>query len=702
MSREVERFIERLKDYKSFEVKEYECEKYHCEISTLLQNARNNNYSKECLEIWKKVYSNKFFELKHPIHNHITTRAIANFLHPRFHINYIIFTDKEEKFTWLTLQLHGIADCFITEDIIYIEPFITQWGFRSATLGRIGQLFDFVNKDTFAKLSFADISFGLCFDNLRPGHYFRDDLHWFFQLSMNEINKEIWNVRAFFIPKNIHTKKNINYVYIAPRIYCNMDLTLTSKICVDESLENFNSLINPQDNINYCLTLWIGIPGERRIWLEQWEGIPLILKNLSLYFPSIKVYVDGMTAYDGERIEVTSNLEAFWKIVENTKEVFEVPASLADEASVAKATNPHLQIHNTESHPQDSKNSCVIYGAKGEQIAFKSLSGYDYRTKICYCTMCDIAISETSTTSLVPFDFCKKPGVAFYGIYQTNHMLHINMARDFAKQIPHLKVPLPKYHRYERDTRSIWHFNYHLPPEHLYNLAAESLEELSLEGKLANFGKDNPLKMHRLSVPPVELYSKLYELEKKTQVSLKGNKAEREILEKIESQKKLLEMQKLVSELEKSEKSVSQIAKPSTKETPKPRGAKERVHHHLAYKLGVALIVCSKSLWGYITMPYVLSYIKAQHQFEQEKYQKAVARNPALKLPKLESYADYEDALKEKQCYTYKLGEALMEADKTWLKGGYLWFYFESKRLKKLYLKNKENNKAENCSFCSN
>ncbi|WP_273213742.1 hypothetical protein [Helicobacter rodentium] len=529
----------------------------------------------------------------------------------------------------------------------------------------------------------------------------------------------------------------------------------------------------------YSLTLWLGIPGERRVWLEQWEGIPLILKNLSLYFPSIKVYVDGMTAYDGERIEVTSNLEAFWKIVENTKEAFEVSdsasckdakqtaaslrGSVANEAihsplvslrgeaeaihnqaksnfndeittgeikdyrlprdsneslAMTKQLNSnesdimdchenqrfsrndevadalvsrHCErseaIHNVDNQKirngsrgndrGDSKNSCVIYGAKGEQIAFKSLSGYDYRTKICYCAMCDIVISETSTTSLTPFYFCKKPGVAFYCIYQANNMTHINMARDFAKQIPHLKVPLPQYHAYEGGERKGAFFNYHLSPEHLYNLAAESLEELSLEGKLANFGKDNPLKMHRLPVPPVELYAKLYELEKKTLVSLKGNKAEAEILKKIESQKKLLEAQKLVSELEKNP-IASSISQSKT-----IQGAKERVHHHLAYKLGMALIVCSKSLWGYITMPYVLSYIKAQHQFEQEKYQKAVARNPALKLPKLESYADYEDALKEQQCYTYKLGAALMEADKTWLKGGYLWFYLESKRLKR-------------------
>lgn len=105
-------------------------------------------------------------------------------------------------------------------------------------------------------------------------------------------------------------------------------------------------------------------------------------------------------------------------------------------------------------------------------------------------------------------------------------------------------------------------------------------------------------------------------------------------------------------------------------------GAANRVKNHLAYKLGSCLILNSKSLLGYIRMPYALSYLKAQHKMEQEKYQKNLIKNPAAKLPKLESYADYKEALKEKQCFTYKLGEMLIQADKNWYKGGYLRFYF--------------------------
>ncbi|MDE5592082.1 MAG: hypothetical protein K2I63_03900, partial [Helicobacter sp.] len=393
----------------------------------------------------------------------------------------------------------------------------------------------------------------------------------------------------------------------------------------------------------YSLTLWLGIPGERRVWLQQWEGIPLILKNLSRYFPSIKVYVDGLTAYDGERIEVESNLEAFWKIVENTKEVFEAKEfqSKSNKESATKI-NPHLQ--NTQSHNQsegisnECENSCVFYGAKGEQIAFKSLSGYDYRTKICYCTMCDLAISECSTTSLVPFSFCQKPGVVF-GLADT---LGIH-SEELAGNIPFLYAIDENYLITTYLEGANWIAS--MPPEHLYNLAAESLEKLSKEGKLANFSKENPLKMHRLRVPPVELYAKKHALEEKYKVkfTLQETALHCELLEK---QGEILRDTNSINPTMQGFKST------------KPTGAALRVKNHLAYKIGQSLVLNSKSLWGYIRMFYVLSYIKALHRQEQKYYEERVAINPRLKLPPLEDYADYQEGIKVKDYLSYKLGES--------------------------------------------
>ncbi len=115
--------------------------------------------------------------------------------------------------------------------------------------------------------------------------------------------------------------------------------------------------------------------------------------------------------------------------------------------------------------------------------------------------------------------------------------------------------------------------------------------------------------------------------------------------------------------------------------------AKTRIQNHLSYKLGQAMIANSKSLLGYIRMPFVLSYIKDKHKQEQKIYQEKIKKDPSLKLPPLENYPDYQEALKEKECLTYKLGEALIKANKTWYKGGYVRFMFEVGKLKREFLK---------------
>ena len=112
--------------------------------------------------------------------------------------------------------------------------------------------------------------------------------------------------------------------------------------------------------------------------------------------------------------------------------------------------------------------------------------------------------------------------------------------------------------------------------------------------------------------------------------------------------------------------------------------AKDRIHNHLSYKLGQAMIENSKSLLGYIRMPYVLSYIKDKHKQEQQQYQEAIKKNPNLKLPNLESYPDYKESLKEKECLTYKLGEAFIKANKTWYKGGLIKFFFQIRNINKV------------------
>ncbi|MDE5926831.1 MAG: sugar transferase, partial [Helicobacter sp.] len=86
------------------------------------------------------------------------------------------------------------------------------------------------------------------------------------------------------------------------------------------------------------------------------------------------------------------------------------------------------------------------------------------------------------------------------------------------------------------------------------------------------------------------------------------------------------------------------------------------------------MILNSKSLWGMIRLPYVLSYIKESYRIEQQQYQEKIKKNPELKLPPLEFYADYKEAIKIKNYTSYKLGEGLIAANRAGGGGSFVFF----------------------------
>ncbi|EGO3036573.1 alpha-2,3-sialyltransferase, partial [Campylobacter coli] len=109
--------------------------------------------------------------------------------------------------------------------------------------------------------------------------------------------------------------------------------------------------------------------------------------------------------------------------------------------------------------------------------------------------------------------------------------------------------------------------------------------------------------------------------------------------------------------------------------------AKQRIQNQLSYKLGQTMIINSKNIFGILFMPVYIISTLLSHKQEQKIYQEKIKKDPSLKLPPLESYPDYKEALKEKECLTYKLGESLIKANKTWYKGGYVKLWFEIRKL---------------------
>ncbi|HEE9562156.1 TPA: hypothetical protein R8E25_000912 [Campylobacter coli] len=115
--------------------------------------------------------------------------------------------------------------------------------------------------------------------------------------------------------------------------------------------------------------------------------------------------------------------------------------------------------------------------------------------------------------------------------------------------------------------------------------------------------------------------------------------------------------------------------------------AKQRIQNQLPYKLGQTMIINSKNIFGILFMPVYIISTLLSHKQEQKNYQEKIKKDPSLKLPPLENYPDYKEALKEKECLTYKLGEALIRANNNWYGGGYIKLWFEIRKLKREFRK---------------
>ncbi|EAH4814296.1 glycosyltransferase [Campylobacter coli] len=112
--------------------------------------------------------------------------------------------------------------------------------------------------------------------------------------------------------------------------------------------------------------------------------------------------------------------------------------------------------------------------------------------------------------------------------------------------------------------------------------------------------------------------------------------------------------------------------------------AKQRIQNQLSYKLGQTMIINSKNIFGILFMPICIISTILSYRQEQKLYQEKIKKDPSLKLPPLENYPDYKEALKFKNHLSYKLGQALIKANKTWYKGGYVKVIFEIRKLKKV------------------
>ncbi|MBZ7978227.1 hypothetical protein AVBRAN12654_05480 [Campylobacter sp. RM12654] len=105
--------------------------------------------------------------------------------------------------------------------------------------------------------------------------------------------------------------------------------------------------------------------------------------------------------------------------------------------------------------------------------------------------------------------------------------------------------------------------------------------------------------------------------------------------------------------------------------------ASDRVKKHLAYKIGNAIIDSKNSFMNMILLPFTILHLYYTHKLTKDiKYEY-----------KLEQYPDYQECLKIKKFYSYKLGELLIKCSKNYYGGGLITFPYKAYKLHKKYFK---------------
>lgn len=428
------------------------------EIAKMLHNMDTNGLKL----FWQNKAQQEYFELEHPFIKGVVGRAVKNYFDDKV-TNYIFMIDKDNKHPWIILQ-----NCFLINYIVVpneIYKLTSWWEFQMGE-----EIFNYDD------CLYADRKYGILLDCYAPQHYFKQNFNGLVEIYDFIKHKKSHATKSFLIPESMKKNSNNdieNMVFIYPNL--NADYSNLPKVwdfMIRESNIKENSI-----NEDFDLTLWIGLPSTHyRKWIEMYHGISMIIIKLLEHFNNIFIYYDGLTNYEFTQFKTNLDDEHLNLFIKELQENL-ANCSISDNNKDTK----YITL--------DNKKITILY-----------LGQKDYRTKISSCKNVDFIISEGNTTAIIPTEIYEKPGVVFIPPHITWARMPIN--QTIANQ---------EYMCLEYDDLQSGIGDYHFVWEHLYNLSAEVLENLSQKNKL----KIQNLKMDRLIPRNVKMIAAQYEIKNK-------------------------------------------------------------------------------------------------------------------------------------------------------------------------------------------
>ena len=310
--------------------------------------------------------------------------------------NFIFFSDSSDKNHWILCQCTSFVDAIFSKK--YSGKHNSSIS-DDTILKPLQRVLKKENKKNSKQCGSEKAVFaGYLLDQIRPYHHFYDQLKWMVHLKAK---KPVISNNSFFSPKSLNrntsSKEEDNHTFsMFPLVIGSNQLGMKldqysekmEEIVYKDSLKNrrggmihyqWNQIVKRLKEIslrNKKLTLWFGISGQKRIWVEQEDFLPTLVQQLKPWFNSFVFVIDGFTQYEDTKYRAIQGSKA--TPVSQDLEVID---------SIRQKLLPF-------------KNASVV-----------SLVGKTYRKKIQQCHSVDFFVANAGAGQLVPHRFCKKPGI---------------------------------------------------------------------------------------------------------------------------------------------------------------------------------------------------------------------------------------------------------------------------------------------------
>ena len=310
--------------------------------------------------------------------------------------NFIFFNDESTNHPWILCQCTSFIDAIFSEtysgkhrssanDLVILKAIKTA--FKTGKLNQAKTLC-MTKKAVFS---------GYLLDQTRPYHHFYDQLKWMVHLQNDQ---PIVSKKSFFAPKYFKKRKSITSKQTTysmfPLVIGSNQLGIKldkysdkmEKIVKEDSFKGLRGgilhyrlnqalyTLKRLTNKNKTLTLWFGISGEKRMWIEQEDFLPALVQQLKPWFNSFVFMIDGFTQYEDTNYHPVTDCQS-------------------------SGIMHDLEIVNI------IKKKLLPFS----NVSIINLVGQTYRKKIQQCQFTDFFIANAGAGQLVPHRFCKKPGI---------------------------------------------------------------------------------------------------------------------------------------------------------------------------------------------------------------------------------------------------------------------------------------------------